>query len=116
VGVERGKRDFVWFYDMAADGLSLDDKRQPIEENDITDILERWQSRDARKVIDRKRKAFSAPREEIAKNGYDLSINRYKESEYEEIVYYSPMVLIEKLRKLESEIQSDLNDLEELLN
>ena len=115
VGVERGGSDFVWFYDMAADGLSLDDKRQPIEENDIPDILARWQSRDVEKDVDRKGKAFFVPSEEIAENGYDLSINRYKEIEYEEVVYEPPKVIIRKLRALEDEIRGDLDELEEML-
>ena len=115
VGVERGGSDFVWFYDMAADGLSLDDKRQPVEENDIPDILARWQSRDVQKDVDRKGKAFFVPSEEIAENGYDLSINRYKEIEYEEEVYEPPKVILQKLRALEDEIRGDLNELEDLL-
>ena len=116
VGVESGGSDFVWFYDMAADGLSLDDKRQPIEENDIPDILARWQIRDAQKDLDRKGKAFFVPGAEIAGNGYDLSINRYKEIEYEEVVYESPKAIIGKLRALEDKIRVDLDALEELLS
>ena len=115
VGVESGGSDFVWFYDMAADGLSLDDKRQPIEENDIPDILARWQSRDVQKDVDRKGKAFFVPSEEIAGNGYDLSLNRYKEIEYEEVVYEPPKVLIGKLRALEDDIREDLDELERML-
>jgi type I restriction enzyme M protein len=115
VGVEHGGSDFVWFYDMAADGLSLDDKRQPVEENDIADILERWQSRDAAKDLDRKSKAFFVPGAEIAGNGYDLSINRYKEIAYEEVVYEPPQVILKKLRELEDKIREDLNELEEML-
>jgi type I restriction enzyme M protein len=115
VGIESGGSDFIWFYDMAADGLSLDDKRQPIEENDIADILERWQSRDARKNLDRKGKAFWVPGAEIAGNGYDLSINRYKEIAYEEVVYEPPQVILKKLRELEDKIREDLDELEEML-
>ena len=115
VGVESGGSDFVWFYDMAADGLSLDDKRQPMEENDIPDILARWQRRDVQKDVDRKGKAFFVPREEIAGNGYDLSLNRYKEIEYEAVVYESPKVIIRKLKELENDIRDDLDALEGLL-
>ena len=115
VGVAEKGSDFVWFYDMVADGLSLDDKRQEIEENDIPDVLARWKARDAKKDIDRKDKAFFVKREEIAGNGYDLSLNRYKEIEYEEVTYEPPMVIVGKLRALEDEIRGDLDALEEML-
>ncbi|AFY69172.1 N-6 DNA methylase [Thalassoporum mexicanum PCC 7367] len=115
VGVKSGGTDFVWFYDMQADGFSLDDKRQSIEENDIPDILARWQARDAAKDTDRKDRAFFVPREEIKANGYDLSISRYKEIEYEEVEYDPPRVILQKLRSLEDEIRGDLDVLEGLL-
>ncbi|MBP0000081.1 MAG: SAM-dependent DNA methyltransferase [Cyanobacteria bacterium SID2] len=110
-----GGTDNVWFYDMEADGFSLDDKRQPVEENDIPDILARWQSRDASKEGDRKGKAFFVPKAEIVENGYDLSINRYKEIEYEEVEYDPPLEILAKLRGLEAEIRADLDELEGLL-
>ena len=110
-----GGTDFVWFYDMEADGLSLDDKRQAIEKNDIPDLLKRWQERDPKIDVDRSRKAFFVLKDEIAANGYDLSINRYKEVEYEEIAYESPIVILQKLRSLEGEIKADLDELEKLL-
>ena len=115
VGVAEKGSDFVWFYDMVADGLSLDDKRQEVEENDIPDVLARWEARDATKDTDRKDKAFFVGREEIAGNGYDLSLNRYKEIEYEEAVYEPPRVIVGKLRALEDEIREDLDALEEML-
>ncbi len=79
---EHGGTDNVWFYDMTADGFSLDDKRSPVEENDILDIIERFKNLD--KETDRKRteKSFMVPKKEIEENGYDLSINKYKEVEY----------------------------------
>ena len=85
-----GGTDKVWFYDMKADGYSLDDKRNPIEENDINDIVERFNNLE--NEVDRKRteQSFFVPVEEIRDNGYDLSINKYKEIEYEEIKYDSP--------------------------
>ncbi|WP_418222802.1 type I restriction-modification system subunit M [Clostridium isatidis] len=85
-----GGTDKVWFYDMKADGYSLDDKRNPIEENDIPDIIERFNNLD--KEVDRKRteQSFSVPVEEIRENGYDFSINKYKEIEYEEVQYDAP--------------------------
>jgi type I restriction enzyme M protein len=132
-----GGTDWVWFYDMKADGLSLDDKRQPIQENDIPDLLQRWHARVIPDVavkdgsykglplldeneetpkIERAGKAFFVPKDEIQANGYDLSINRYKEVEYEEVNYEMPKVILEKLRTLEEEIKADLDVLEDLLS
>lgn len=111
-----GGTDNVWFYQMEADGLSLDDKRQPVEENDIPDILQRWQNRDLEKDSDRTGKAFFVPKDEIKDNNYDLSINRYKEIEYEEVEYEPPKAILRKLQDLEKEIQEDLNILEKMLS
>lgn len=110
-----GGTDYVWFYDMVADGLSLDDKRQPVEENDIPDLLRRWKARNPETDTDRTLKAFFVPKDEIKGNGYDLSINRYKEIEYQEVKYEPPKVILQKLRDLEYEIRADLDALEELL-
>lgn len=110
-----GGTDSVWFYDMDADGLSLDDKRQPVAENDIPDLLKRWKERNIEQDSDRTEKAFFVPKAEIAANGYDLSINRYKETEYAEVKYEHPKVILEKLRSLEDEIRADLDALEGLL-
>ncbi len=108
-----GGTDYVWFYDMQADGFSLDDKRQPVEDNDIPDLLEQWKQRNPQQTGTNK--AFFVGKEEIKENGYDLSIHRYKEIEYEKIEYEPPKVILQKLRELENEIREDLNDLEELL-
>ncbi|WP_277876061.1 class I SAM-dependent DNA methyltransferase [Trichocoleus sp. FACHB-262] len=110
-----GGTDHVWFYDMDADGLSLDDKRQPVEQNDIPDLLRCWQTRNPEQETDRTSKAFFVPKAEIAANNYDLSINRYKEVEYEEVEYEPPKVILQKLRSLEDEIRADLDELERLL-
>ena len=110
-----GGTDSVWFYDMDADGLSLDDKRQLVVENDIPDLLMRWKERNSEQDTDRTEKAFFVPKAEIAANGYDLSINRYKETEYAEMKYEPPKVILQKLRDLEDEIRTDLNALEGLL-
>jgi type I restriction enzyme M protein len=110
-----GGTDSVWFYDMDADGLSLDDKRQPVAENDIPDLVKRWKERNPEVDTNRTGKAFFVPKDEIQANGYDLSINRYKETEYEEVKYESPKVILQKLRTLEDEIQADLDALEGLL-
>lgn len=111
-----GGTDSVWFYDMQADGFSLDDKRNEVEANDIPDLLSRWQSRNIETDSDRAQKAFFVPKEEIQANGYDLSINRYKSVEYEEVSYEPPKVILGKLKDLESEIQQDLAELEAMLS
>ena len=110
-----GKTDQVFFYDVQADGFSLDDKRDRIEKNDLPDLLKQWKERDLEKLADRTAKAFVVPAEEIQTNKYDLSINRYKEVVYEEIQYDPPKVILSRLRRLEDEIQSDLNELEGML-
>ena len=110
-----GGTDSVWFYDMEADGLSLDDKRQLVAENDIPDLLMRWKSRNLEQDTDRTEKAFFVPKAEIAANGYDLSINRYKETEYAEVKYEPSKAILQRLRSLEDEIRGDLDALEELL-
>jgi type I restriction enzyme M protein len=112
---DSGGTDDVWFYDMDADGFSLDDKRDPVEQNDIPDLLERWSKRYDEDQTDRKAKAFIVPKEDIAANKYDLSINRYKEIAYEEVEYDPPAVIIDQLEALEGEIQSDLADLRAML-
>ena len=112
---DSGGTDHVWFYDMTADGLSLDDKRDEIEENDIPDILARWQDKDPQAENDRKAKAFFVPVDEIRENKFDLSINRYKEIVYEEVVYEAPQVILDKLKALEQEIMGDLKELRGML-
>ena len=110
-----GGTDKVWFYDMKADGYSLDDKRNPIDENDIPDIIERFNNLD--KETDRKRteQSFFVDVDEIRENGYDLSINKYKEIEYEEVVYDEPKIILERVRKLEEEIQAGIDELERII-
>ena len=110
-----GGTDKVWFYDMKADGYSLDDKRNPIEDNDIDDIVERFNNLDGE--VDRKRteQSFFVEVDEIRENNYDLSINKYKEIEYEEVVYDAPEVILERVKKLEDEIVKGIGELEEML-
>ncbi|HDI3056901.1 TPA: SAM-dependent DNA methyltransferase [Clostridium botulinum] len=110
-----GGTDKVWFYDMKADGYSLDDKRNTIEDNDIPDIIERFNNLD--KEEDRKRtdQSFFVPVDEIRENNYDLSINKYKEIEYEEVVYDEPKVILERVRKLEKEITEGIDELEGMI-
>ena len=111
-----GGTDKVWFYDMKADGYSLDDKRNPVEDNDINDIVERFSNLD--KEVDRKRteQSFFVPVEEIRDNGYDLSINKYKEIEYEEVHYDAPSVILDRIKSLEEEITHGLEELEKMVN
>jgi len=113
--VKGGATEHIWFYDMTADGYSLDDKRDKIDANDIPDVVARWRRRDPKKDTDRSAKAFCVPVAEIKENKYDLSINRYKEVKHEEVKYDPPKVILKKLRKLEDEIRADLDELEGML-
>ena len=110
-----GGTDKVWFYDMKADGFSLDDKRTEVKENDIPDIIARFHNLNAE--IDRKRteQSFFVPKEEIAANGYDLSINKYKETEYVPVEYPSTTEILADLHELEMEITKGLAELEEMV-
>ena len=110
-----GGTDKVWFYDMKADGFSLDDKRTETKENDIPDIIERFRNLD--KETDRKRtdQSFFVPKEEIAENGYDLSINKYKEIEYVPVEYPSTQEIMTELYEIEMKIGEEMQALEELL-
>lgn len=110
-----GGTDKVWFYDMQADGLSLDDKREKIEDNDIEDIIARFHRLENEEERERTEKSFLVPVEEIRENEYDLSINRYKEIVYDEVEYEEPIVLIEKIRKLEEDILLGLDEIEKLV-
>lgn len=114
---DSGGTDDVFFYDMQADGYSLDDKRDEIKDNDIDDIIGKFHAYRAGKgdFNDKKEKAFTVSKEDIAKEKYDLSINRYKEIEYEEVTYDPPNVILDQLETLEAEIQSDLTELRAML-
>lgn len=112
-----GGTDKVWFYDMTADGFSLDDQRQPIKQNDIPDIIKRFNNRNSKEEQERARteKSFFAPKEEIVKNDYDLSINKYKEIIVEKKEYEDPKVILKRIINMENELQQKLKELEELL-
>jgi type I restriction enzyme M protein len=130
-----GGTENVWFYDMTADGLSLDDKRNPLLEaeklgavpqaplteeehfkNNLPDILTRWQALDVEGDRPRTAQSFMVPASEIIATGsWDLSLNRYKEIEREEIEHQSPDEIIADLRALEGEIIQGLDRLEEML-
>lgn len=111
-----GGTDKVWFYDMQADGLSLDDKRTPIAENDIPDIIERFRNREKEADRERTEKSFFVEKEEIADNGYDLSINKYKKAEYVPVEYPPTSEILADLKALEKEIAKGLEELEGMLN
>ena len=110
-----GGTDKVWFYDMKADGYSLDDKRSETKENDIPDIVERFRNLD--KEAERKRtdQSFLVPKEEIAGNDYDLSINKYKEIEYVAVEYPPTSEIMAEIRDLEKKIGEEMDALEKLL-
>ena len=111
-----GGTDNVWFYDMKADGFSLDDKRQEISENDIPDIIERFNNLEAEKDRARTEQSFFVPVEEIEKNDYDLSINKYKEVVYEKVEYEPTDVILGKIEDIEAQIQTELTELKKLLS
>ena len=112
---EAGGTDHVWFYDMQNDGLSLDDKRSPIEENDIPDIIERFHHLDGEMERKRTEQSFMVPKEDIVENDYDLSINKYKEVEYVPVEYPSTQEILTNLREIEMEIATAMDELTAML-
>ena len=111
-----GGTDKVWFYDMQADGYSLDDKRQPIETNDIMDIIARFHNMKTESKRSRTDRSFLVPIKEIKDNKYDLSINRYKEVVYEEIKYEKPLDVIGQIEILDNERANLLKKLKTILS
>ncbi len=110
-----GGTDDVWFYDMKADGFSLDDKRTEVKENDIPDIIARFHDRAAEKDRARTEQSFMVPKAEIAENGYDLSINKYKQVEYVPVEYPPTTEILADLHALEMQITQGLAELEGML-
>ena len=100
---------------MKADGYSLDDKRSPIEDNDIPDIIERFHHLENEATRERTEQSFFVPKDEIVENGYDLSINKYKKVEYVPVEYPSTLEIMTELHALEMEITAGLAELEEML-
>jgi type I restriction enzyme M protein len=131
----RGGTDQVWFYDMTADGWSLDDKRNPLltleklgpapkedlaegehEKNNLPDCLARWRQRkDSERERERTAQSFCVPKAEIAEQGYDLSLNRYKELIHEEVEHRPPLEILAELRAIEQEILQGIEELEGML-
>lgn len=110
-----GGTDNVWFYDMKADGFSLDDKRSDIADNDIPDIITRFHHPEQEGERKRTDQSFFVPKEEIAENDYDLSINKYKKVEYVPVEYPSTTEILADLNELEMEITKGLAELEGML-
>ena len=111
-----GGTDNVWFYDMKADGFSLDDKRSEVKDNDIPDIIERFRNLDGETERKRTEQSFFVPKQEIVDNDYDLSINKYKETEYVPVEYPPTSEIMANLRELEKQITAEMDELERLLN
>lgn len=110
-----GGTENVWFYDMKADGFSLDDKRGPIEDNDIPDILDRFNKLEDEKERKRTEQSFFVSIDELRQNDYDLSINKYKEIEYDEVEYEKPEVIVNKIEVLEDEIAKGIKELRDII-
>lgn len=110
-----GGTDKVWFYDMRADGFSLDDKRTPVAENDIPDIIARFHDLPNEESRQRTEQSFFVPKAEIVENGYDLSINKYKKTEYKPVEYPSTKEIMADLHELEMQITQELAELEGML-
>lgn len=110
-----GGTDKVWFYDMQADGFSLDDKRSPVAENDIPDIITRFHNLEGETDRQRTEKSFFVPKEEIVENEYDLSINKYKKTEYVAVEYPPTSEIMAELKTLEKQIGEAMDELEKLI-
>ncbi len=108
-----GGTDKVWFYDMKADGFSLDDKRNPIADNDIPDVIARFHNLAAEESRTRKEQSFLVPVDEIRNNDYDLSINKYKEVEKVKVEYEKPEVVLGRIEALQAEITAAINEFKE---
>jgi type I restriction enzyme M protein len=135
VKTNSGGTDHVWFYDVQADGISLDDRRTPLlpaeklgpvpveamteaehAKNNLPDVLKRWNERNtAERDRPRTAQSFAVPKDEIAGAGYDLSINRYKEVEHEAVEHRPPKEIIAELKALEAEIAKGLDEMEGML-
>ena len=110
-----GKTEHTWFYQIENDGLSLDDKRQRIPGSEIPDVVTQWKARDPQKPINRKAKYFFVPVQVIRDKQYDLSFNRYSETEQDEIVHEEPKVILRRLKVLEDKIQQGIAELDGIL-
>ena len=110
-----GRTDDVFFCEVEADGYSLDDKRDQIASNDLPGCLKAWRTRDAKRDTDRTQKAFMVPAKDIREANYDLSLNKYKVRPHVAQEYDAPAVILDRMKKLNDEIATELAALEELL-
>lgn len=111
-----GGTDNVWFYDVRSDGFSLDDKRTPLGASDLPEVLARWKERTTAELTrERTEQSFCVPLSEIVANDYDLSLNRYREIEHEDIEHAEPQEILTTLDGLEAEITKGMAELRELL-
>lgn len=110
-----GGTDNVWFYDMKADGFSLDDKRSEVTDNDIPDIISRYHNLDGEKDRERTQQSFFVPKKEIEENGYDLSINKYKKTEYVAVEYPPTEEILAEIEKLNKQVEQETAELRKLL-
>lgn len=106
----------VWFYDILADGFSLDDKRNPVEVNDLPDVLSRWKALDAERDRDRTQKSFLVPKADIVAQEYDLSLNRYREVIHDEIEHRPPLEILAHIEALNAEIEAGVAELQAMLS
>lgn len=114
---DSGGTENVWFYDVRADGFSLDDKRTPSEASDLPDVLARWGQRDGEELQRaRTEQSFCVPKADIVGQGYDLSLNRYREVVHEEVDHRDPLEIIAELELMEKEIQQGLAELKAMLS
>lgn len=112
-----GGTDGVWFYDVQADGFSLDDKRNPVEANDLPDVLSRWAKREGgERDRARTEPSFVVPKDEIVAQDYDLSLNRYKEIEYDDVEHRAPLAIIADIEALDVEIVKGMEELKAMLS
>ena len=107
--------DRVWFYEMHADGFTLDQKRTPCAENDIPDVINRFQHLDAETNRSRKEQLFFVPVEEIRANDYDLTFNKYKEVERKVVEYDAPETILARINDLQQQITDGLSSLQSLI-
>lgn len=115
VKTDAGGTDNVWFYDMKADGFSLDDKRSEIADNDIPDIIARFHNPDGEKDRERTEQSFFVPKQEIVDNDYDLSINKYKKTEYVAVKYPPTEDIMAELERLNEQVTKEMAELKEML-
>lgn len=106
----------MWFYDVQADGFSLDDKRNPTEVNDLPDVLARWRHRDAERERARTDQSFMVSKREIVAQDFDLSLNRYKEVVHDEVEHRAPLEIIADIEALEAEIAQGMDELKAMLS